>query len=62
MRSFGDAPLQDGNPIAAAHAMCDFGSKALIMHQKQLHIPYIVNDHLLQTVRHVMAGLEVNST
>lgn len=42
-----DAPLQDGNPVAAAHTMCNLRREAFIVHQQQVHISHIVDKQLL---------------
>lgn len=35
------SPLQDGDPVPAAHVVRNLGRKALVMHQEDVNVPYV---------------------
>jgi hypothetical protein len=55
-------PFKDDDAVPAAHVVSYLGSKALVVHEKEVHFPNIIDYNFFQTVRKKMAclGLRVN--
>ena len=53
-----DAPLEDGDAVAAADVVGNLGGEALVVHQQEVQLPYVADQELLQTIGEKVASLE----
>ena len=56
-----DAPLENCNPVLAAHAMRNLRREALVVHQQELELTNVVHQELLQSVGQKVASLLVRA-
>lgn len=50
-------PLEDRRTVTAGNVVCDLGSEALVMHQKKINLPDVVDQKFLQAIGKEMACL-----
>ena len=54
-----NVPLEDGDAVAAADVVRDFGSEGLVVHKEKINFPDVVHQEFLEAIGEEMACLFV---